>query len=514
MKPTSLLAIALLATHPAVFAEDATTGIQGMLGFNNGDQLHGHFMGFTPDSRVVWRRDDLQDSPAFELANVRRIILRGGRPEEGLASDAHASLTNGDRIPGRILSLDDERLVLETAFAGNLSIPRDRLGLMSPNPHGGRIFYHGPYAADEWEFVTQSAKVIEDEDEQDEEETAAEDDQDEAPDGWTHSGAAWYWPGSGDLKALVRKDTLPDSAVMRFQVSWKSRVSLAVAFHADFKQPGPKAGGEGDRGDAARRIHPSDSSLYTSLFGNCYVLQLNPTHALMYRSTIDDEGNASVDRMQSGFNSVRLGDVGSATVEIRASRTSGDISLFINDQFVAQWSEIGHLIEDATADGYAGAGSGFGFLMQSNSSPARISDILIANWNGMPDAARSMQVEDHDIVLLTNGTDRFSGKVTRIADGQLSLDGRYGGLNFPIEEVAEVRFARNSLSQIKEETADEITIRLHPVGLVSGVPRAGDARGIRMDHSICGPMEIDLSSAVMFEASRGETFLDAWDPEF
>jgi len=516
MKPAAILLAATLAAHPQAHAENPAPGIDGMLGFNNGDQLHGRLMGIAPGPRVLWQRDDVGEPPAFELANIRRIVLRGGQPEHGLPAGAHAALTNGDRIPGEIVSLDDERVILETSFAGTLAIPREHLGMLSPNPHGGKIHYHGPFAAGEWEILDPpvpfaAAREV------DEHGAVIEKPEDENPGTWSHAGAAWYWPGSGNFKSLVRRDTLPDSAVMRFHVAWKSRVSLAIAFHADFHQPEPEADGEGEDGEnarRARRIHPTDSSIFSRIFGNCYVLQLNPTHALMYRSAMDEAGNFSVNRMQSGFNSVRLGDAGQAVVEIRASRTTGEISLFINDSFVAQWSEIGHLHEDTTTHGYAGAGNGFGFLMQSASSPARISDITLASWNGLPDAARSMQVADQDIVLLTNGTDRFSGKVTRIADGRLHLDGRYGSLEFPVADVAEIRFAGKSLTKTEDPPPNEIRLRLHPHGIVSGQPRSGDSRTIRIDHPFCGPLDVGLPSAVILEANRGNSFLDTWDPDF
>lgn len=495
---------------------EQSDGIEGLLGFTNGDQLHGHYLGFS-EKRMKWLRDDLASAPEFELANVRRVILRNGRPELTLKTFAHAATSDGDRIPGRIVSLDDENLLLETEFAGNLNIPRDQLGMLAPNPFGGKIFYQGPFAEDEWEIIESRIQVMTANHRgiHNAGEDANTDVADDSAKGWTHSGAAWYWPGNGPSSALVRKETLPERAVIRCHVSWKSRISLALAFHADFKQPPAVEDGEEPEPAARRRVHPTDTSVYAELFGNSYVLQLNPTHAMLYRATMDDEGKTKVDRMHTSFNNVRLGESGSATVEIRASRPTGEIYLFINDEFVAQWSEIGHLDEaGGPAHAYVGSGAGLAFLMQSVNCSARISDLLVAEWNGIPDAVRSMQTDEHDIVLLTNGTDRFSGKVTGISGERVMLNGRYGDFVFPLDEVAEIRFARSTLSKPESALANTLSLRVHPLGILSGVPIVGDARQLRIDHPACGLIDVDLSAVVIMEMLRGESFLDAWDPEF
>lgn len=518
MMRTSLLLTILLAAAPAsaVAAEvapaspDTGPGIEALLSFTNGDQLHGHYLGFTADRRLLWEREDLAAAPEFSLSNIRRIILRNGRPEAAVPTSAHADTIHGDRIPGEIIALDDENLMIATTFAGTLAIPRDRLESLAPNPYGGRVFYQGPFAGDEWEFLepvtrTSGQSGADDGD-------AEEDDTESS--GWQHSGAAWYWTGKGSPTAMIRRDGIPDSTVMRYQVSWKSRISLAFAFHADFQRPLVSDEDEGNVRQQPRRFHPGDTGVYADFFGNSYVLQLNPTHAMMFRTSVDDEGNTSVDRMQTSFNNVRLGDSGTALVEIRASRTTGDISLFINDEYVAQWSEIGHLHDDAMSQPYAGKGNGFGFFMQTLEGVARVSEVTIAEWNGMPDAARSMQIDDHDIVLLSNGTDRFSGKVNGIADGRLAFTGRYGDFDFPIAEVAEIRFARASIAKADDASQDRVRLHLHPHGIITGVPVSGNASHMRLDHPSCGPIDVELSTTVIIDMNEGHSFLDAWDPDF
>jgi hypothetical protein len=123
-------------------------------------------------------------------------------------------------------------------------------------------------------------------------------------------------------------------------------------------------------------------------------------------------------------------------------------------------------------------------------------------------------VDDADIVLLSNGTDRFSGKVIGLGDGKLKLEGRYGDFEFPIEEIAEVRFAKSGLAELPEAPTDEIKTRLYPLGRISGKPLAGDAGSLRIVNGAAGEIDINLDYAVMLEFQQTESFLDDWDAKF
>ena len=254
-----------------------------------------------------------------------------------------------------------------------------------------------------------------------------------------------------------------------------------------------------------------NSTSLPDIFGDSYVLQIYSNFVMLHRSSFDLDGQLRLERVQTTNSTMRLGDTGTATVEIRCNRPAGEISLFINGQFVAQWSEVAG--EDG-AGGYAGKGDGFGFIVQSEDSPVRISEVVVAEWNGMPDAARSLQVEDSDIVLLSNGTDRFSGKVTGLSQGKLKLEGRYGDFEFPINEIAEVRFAKSRIAKAPDAPSDEMKTRLYPLGRISGRPLVGDSSSLRIMNGALGEIDINLDYAVMLEFQETESFLDDWDEEF
>ncbi len=481
---------------------------QDLLSFANGDQLHGRLSGIAAGPSIQWKRDDVGEEVKFKSSELRRIVLRGGRPVNSIEGFSHVGTSNGDRIPGVVMEMDDKRLVLDTKFGGMIQIPRDQVGMLAPNPLGGRVLYHGPYDPEEWVMIdNKHPEGI----------PALKVDEEKKMPAWKHSGSAWYWKNKEIGTALVRKAGMPDRAILRFDIAWKSRLSCAIAFHSNFKQAAPEVAEEGadeiqaqDRVIMAGRV--INSASLPDIFGDSYVLQLYSNYVMLHRTSFDADGRPRLDRVQTTNSSMRLGDSGSATVEIRCNRPTGEISLFIDGEFVVQWSEVAG--GENEGGGYAGKGEGFGFLVQSEDSPVRISEVVVAEWNGMPDAARSLQVDDADIVLLSNGTDRFSGKVTGLRDGKLKLEGRYGDFEFPLNEIAEVRFAKSRIAEAPDAASDEIKTRLYPLGRISGRPLAGDAANLRILNGAAGEIDINLDYAVMLEFQATESFLDDWDAEF
>lgn len=499
--------ITLLLALPALAeAED-------LLRFKNGDQLHGVFSGLEEGPAVLWKRDDVSGEVKFRSADLRQIVLRGGRPEKSLQSLSHIGTVNGDRIPGTVREMDDKRLLLETQFGGMLELPRDQVGLIAPAPLGGRVLYNGPFEASEWQMIDQMHPDGLPLDGQKPEPAEKDDAKAEDFPLWNFSGSAWYWQNKKPGTALVRKTGVPDRAIIRFDMAWKNRLGIALAFHSDFSQPVPneEEAKEND-GKLAPAEHPSQPRALPRYFGRSYVLEIYSNYVALYRTSFDEEGHMQMpEQVRTNHSGMRLGDSGKASFELRCNRESGEIVLFVDGEFVAQWSELN---EAGEGSGYIAPGEGIGFLVKSEDSPVRLSEIVIAEWNGMPDAARSLQVDNTDIVLLANGTDRFSGAVSKVAAGKLYLESRYGDFEFPLEDVAEIRFAKNKLAKETAAPSDVIVARLHPLGRITGTPLRGDANSLSLFTGPAGEIHLNLDSAVMLEFQPSASFLDDWDIDF
>jgi hypothetical protein len=481
-----------------------------LLRFTNGDQLHGTFQGIKEDRRVIWLRDDVEAPVDFKAEQIRHIVLRGGRPIKALGSVANISMVNGDRIPGNLVDMDDQTISIETSFAGTLRIPREQVVMIAPNPLGGRLRYHGPFIEDEWKMSHASfpegiPPVDKD---------AGDEDKEDQPSLWDFSGSAWYWKNKGYGTALIRENALPDRSILRFDLAWKNRLSFAIGFHSDLVKPAPED--KDNKNNAVRRrpvgFVPGDSSILPKLFGNSYVLQIFSMQTILYRTSVAEDGIPPVERVVINGGGRRLGDTGKVTVEIRSNRLTGVISLFMDGDFVAQWDESAGGAYDPSK--FAGKGNSFGFVVQTEDSPVKVSDILVAEWNGMPESARSRETDDQDIVLLSNGTDRYSGKVESLHDGKFRLNGKYGEFVFSLEDVAEIRFARNSVAKESETPADSLAVQFSPLGQISGRPVSGDASSIKIVNPVCGEMNVGLESAIMLDVHESNEFIDDWDAEF
>ena len=502
---------ALLLVCLSAHAADAPADL---LRFTNGDRLDGTFAGLKAGPTILWKRGDVDLPVEFKATQLRQAVLRGGRAAKSFQDFSSIGLTNGDRIPGTLVAINASDVTIETAFAGALVVPRNRVGMIAPNPLGGKMLYNGPFSEEGWSVVAPAeevkgapAPIVQGLQQQ----LQKQDGEPEKVLPWTYSSGSYY--SRNGTSALVRDVGMPDRAMMKFRVAWKSRLSLAIAFHADLT-PAPKP-----KPDAANPQNPQNVQLrqefgssqnYPKMFGNAYVLNLYSSYMILYRCGYDKDGKPNMERVQSGATNIRLSESGDASVELRCNRLTGDISLFLNDEFAMQWTES----VEANGGTYAGRGGGIGFQSQGSGSQVRISDLVVAEWNGMPDAARSLQTDDQDIILLTNGTDRFSGEVSGLSGDKIQLKGRYGNFEFPLREIAEIRFAKNRLAKSSEPPNDAVTVRFQPFGKISGTPSPSEPGAFALNSALAGKMTINLDYAVMLDFKNTNSFLDDWDPEF
>lgn len=507
----------IIASLTACTCGIAAEEIPDLLRFHNGDQLHGKFLGMEAGPMMLWQRKDVVEPVRFELKNIRHAVLRGGSPKQGVGTLSQVELINGDHIPGTITNLNESTITLDTNYAGKVEIPRQHVTMMAPNPLGGRAYYHGPFSDAGWEIINSkhpqgTAFIERDPFEENIKPQPGKIKHETTPPSapWKLSSAAWYWQSEQPGTALIRRNCLPDLSILRYDLAWKGQLNFAIALNADLADLPKPATGENQE---PPRFSPNDSEIMPALFGNSYILQIHSNYMLIYRTVVSRDGKKSIEHIQMPNNRLKLGENANTRFEIRSNRKTGSISLFIDDDYITQWSPSD--IENPGQNIKPPLGSGIGFLVQLNECAVRISDIIITEWNGMPDSARSMQVDDQDIVLMTNGLDRIAGKAIRISDDKnLVFDSKHGQLNIPLESVAELRFARGQLASAADPINQSLSVRLSPIGKLTGTPTAADQNSIFIKHPLVGDLKIAINSAIMLEFDSTKNPIDSWDAFF
>lgn len=517
MTRTLPLLLSCLAT--ALCAEPADE----LLRFANGDQLHGRLAGIGEGGCLLWQRGDLNHVARFQTSNLRQAVLQREPQAIDPASTSLVELINGDQLPGRITAIDRNSVSLETQCLGPLTIPLSKVTRISPQPTGGRIRYHGPFSAAGWEILQPNLTVADaaipvppPAVNQPVQQAPSPDDDDQQPDdkkpnSWRHNGASWYWFNGSPGTGLIRRNCLPENSLLRFDLAWKNQLSLLIAIHADFGKL-PAAGDKAKEANGGQEFMPGDSGSYPKVMGNAQVIQIHSNYIVVSRSVTGPNGESS-HRLHSASSRLRLSENSKARFELRSNGKEGSVSLFINDQYITQWSQAS--INNNPDKPLPPLGSGIAFYALSNATHYRISDMLISEWNGLPDAARSMQAKEHDVMLMTNGMDRYSGKLIALdADGQLGFEGRHGKVRVPLSDVAEIQMASGPLEKTPEHPANQLVAHLSPLGVVSGTPVSGDSDNLTIHNELIGPVRLNTQSAILLEFNAGEGTYDDWDANF
>ena len=154
MKSISILVFILLCNH--FYAQDAEVSIvrtsvavtrstQDVLNFCNHDLLHGKLIKI--ENSIYWKYPGVKNYIIFPISSIDKITLQTKIASH--IAETVVYLTNGDYIPGKIISLDNKILIFDTTFGGTLKIPWIMIKEIS-HSGAGREIYQGPKGEDEW----------------------------------------------------------------------------------------------------------------------------------------------------------------------------------------------------------------------------------------------------------------------------------------------------------------------------------------------------------------------------
>jgi hypothetical protein len=361
------------------------------LSFRDGDVLYGKLLALQPGAVLRWQHPDVSQPIDFKPEKVAQLDFA---PRASTAPRADSScklwLANGDMLEGNVAACDHDALSLETWYAGPLKIPRRALQTLAFTPSTPVIF-DGLTGLDGWTQGV-SGKIFVGE-----------------AGFWSYRNGAFY----SDTSSSVARDVkLPDRSQMQFDLTWKGQLNLAIALYTDSLQPISLTDKENG---------PDFGGFYSLRFQNTLV-SLEPIRKQDPRHSLGD-----VSLVQSFQQKDRV------HVDVRMSKADHRVALYLDGTLIKDWVDPG---------GFAGEGTGVRFVNNWVGGALKLSNLRVAQWNGVLNQASAEQPDPlHDVVLLESGA-KVSGAVVSIAAGQISLLTTGGATNVPLAGVGAIEFAR------------------------------------------------------------------------
>jgi hypothetical protein len=365
--------------------------------FRNGDLLYGALKSIIPGDGILWHHPDADAPILFLPDNVKEIHFPPfPRPSATTPNTCRIQLGNHDELEGDMTGFDQEKAVLRTWYAGEITIPRTMIRSLVPVPPEGAVVYEGPTGLEGW-TLGKVVSVVGD---------AGQ---------WRYRNGAFY---ATNAASIARRFDLPEVAVVEFDLAWKGVFQLAVALYTDYLQP----------------INLANKDTEPE-FGGFYSLQLNSFSANVLPVKKNDPlrylGQISV----PAFNQKN-----SAHIEVRCSKPKRTVILLVDGQMLKQWVDT---------EEFAGQGTGLRFVHQGQGK-VKLSNLRIAAWDGQMDEKPTVSPEaNQDVVRLRNG-DKASGQVESILDGKVAVATGATTLLIPLNRVKHVEFAAGRVERPDE----------------------------------------------------------------
>lgn len=253
---------------------------QDTLSFLNKDQLHGILLGIDKDTALRWQSPEAHDPIVFKTGQVSQIRLDSHKAHAAAKSAQLVGLTNGDQFPGNVVSLDDKALVLDTWYAGRLSIPRAMLRHITPLSDTSASLYEGPAGLDGWTVGRMGGGRS-----------------------WAFRDGALVGTNYGTIGRDVK---LPDMSNIEFDVMLRGNSQFSIGIYSD-------------RADN---------------FGNCYMLQLSNGYTELQRYSRNGGSNdLGSTQLQ---NSMRRDK---SHIQLRTNKDKKSIWLSVDDKMVKEWTD-------------------------------------------------------------------------------------------------------------------------------------------------------------------------------
>jgi hypothetical protein len=400
MTPGKKILLLLLSSAIVSAAEPLT---RDSLAFKNGDLLYGSLQSITLEKGLELKRSDAPEPLQFQPEFLSEINLsqRSSAPTNEVNA-CTVQLTNGDQFDGQLVSYDGSKVVVDTWYAGTLTLANEVVAMILPINNSKRLIFEGPGELKDWTMGKVNANAAGMEGGQ-----------------WHLFNGALY---ANKSASIARDVKLPDISSFQFDMEWRGFFHIAVALYTQYLHPVSLA---------TKETEPT--------FGGFYSLQVNPFSAsLLPVRQMDPLRHMGQAPLQT------LGQKTSAHFDIRVNKQKKTIALLVDGVMVRQWAET----ED-----FAGTGTAIRFVHQGQGA-VKLTNIRVYEWDGTFDETATVSTnKTQDLARLRNG-DRVMGDVKSITEGKMTVQSTGTSLSIPLTRVKQIEFvaAKPRASHFKPTT--------------------------------------------------------------
>ena len=377
-----------------------------VLVFKNGDQLRGLLESAANGQKLRWRTAPTTPPVEMDTARVAGVLVapRGERP--AAKAGVLARCGNGDFVAGDFVALDKERLVLESAAAGRVTIPRAAVRALYFANEGKLPVLDGASEHEVWEAgldfnrgsVEQRKKK------------AAEGKV--PPSLWSYfdglfsvkrtaaNKAGAYNNGNFNLGRIV--EGLPARVEFSFDVIGKKNQVFFSAY------------------------------LFSEPENTGYMMQFHQAGMFIYDTGSQQQrGAGRVQQQQIQFGEKVKADAPQHRIRVLADRPAGRVTILVDDVVVGNFGpKVGTPPRNL--------GRGLALMPQQNMA-CTFANLWVAPWNGQVPGTAPAAAAPPDSVLLANG-DEAQGTVGGATPEAVQLESEVGTLELPVKRLTAVEF--------------------------------------------------------------------------
>lgn len=394
-----------------------------LLVLQNGDQLPGHLVRL--EQELCWLESPLLVEPAqFSLQEIKELRYAANEAEpDGVKHRArvecHADLRQqhekrgGDVFSGQLRGLNDEVVMLDTAYAGKLQLPRAMVKSIELRETAA-LLYRGPRRAEEWLA--------------------------EPAESWEFSSQSWNNKASGTLSRDFV--TLPPRYRFHFRLQWQQQLNVMLRFALSGKEDEQQS---------------------------FYALNIDEGTVQMQKEVADAQPGAQGGMMGEPVQLKWFRNRQFADLSVAVDTEAGTICLMAEDEVLQQWT-------DALGAPLKGSVWKF-CQMNANASDLVVSHCVLEAWDGVqatPRDAVDRRIEvpeprpGEQELVLSNG-DIIVAEVQGVEGEMLRLKTRLTDLVLPVGRLRQIalKSAQHEERLLKKgdvrawfDNGDSITFRI------------------------------------------------------